>query len=776
MIRMEKEDIMLKFGKKDLQYPGTMIRQGLQIGLLSVIAVIALIASVWNAVGLQEALGSSTMTYAADITREMAESISDTISLKKADLVNVADSMGRENVFSDEKETADFMCRKAVILGFDAMLLIDRQGDYILSSNVSEKLEVELETLFSLEAVQDAFRGRSTTSYVGDQNLYYSTPVWKQHEVSAVLVGIRSKENMQSMIAANSFNGKCLNCVVDSAGKLVLAPTDMRPFEQLEEIFEEGSDEIRQDIVTMQEKIAEGEASVFKFTSIDGKKNYLSYNSLEVNDWVLMTIVPANLISSGLDNYILRSFLLIGGLLVTLAAFWLVIYRIYNSNRRKLMDIAFVDPLTKGMNNKAFQLKYQEAARQQDMSEYAIAMVDVRNFKLVNENFGITVGNQMLHYIHRVIERHMREAEYEFAARSETDHFFLCIRENEPKAIQTRLNEIIEDINAFRETDCPHYQMSFRQGVCLVKETNRDIAALQDRARIAAQKQSHGADQGCVIYDESITEKIKKEQELDALFEESLENHDFMVYLQPKVGLKDRSLDGAEALIRWNHPERGMIFPSDFIPLFENNGKICRLDLYVFEETCKMLSRRKEEGKKLIPVSVNLSRQHFYQQDFLKEFDEVFRKYDIPYDMIEFELTESIFLDDAQIIVVKESIQEMHRMGFRCSLDDFGSGYSSLGLLREFDVDTLKLDRRFFLDISSRKAKDVIQSVVELANKLQVKTVAEGIEVPEQLEYLQSIHCDEVQGYIFSRPLPIPEFEAWETQPELRQDVLGQKP
>lgn len=365
----------------------------------------------------------------------------------------------------------------------------------------------------------------------------------------------------------------------------------------------------------------------------------------------------------------------------------------------------------------------------------------------------------------------MRKEE-EFAARSETDRFFLCVREYKPEEVKRRLREIIEDVNTFRDTDCPQCQLAFRQGVCFAGEKQMGIAALQDRAMVASQKEVPAGTGDCVFYDESFIEKIKREQELDNLFEESLKNHDFQAYLQPKVALKDGSLQGAEALVRWIHPKKGMIYPSDFIPLFENSGKICRLDLYLFEEVCKMIRRRQEEGKPLFPVSVNLSRQHFYHPNFLEEFDQVFKKYGIPYGTIEFELTESIFLDDAQILVVKETIEQMHRMGYTCSLDDFGSGFSSLGLLKEFDVDTLKLDRRFFLDISSQKAKDVIQCLVELAKKLKVKTVAEGIETQEQLTYLRFVQCDAVQGYIFSRPLSVLEFEKWEEQPQLRKRLL----
>lgn len=753
---------MKKYAKNSLRLSGAFIKQVWKIAILLFITVVILTAAVQNAVDLREVLDESTTVYTSDITREMAKSVSDIIELKQTDIVNIADSMGKKNIFLNRQDAADFMRRKAEILDFDAMLLLERQGDYIWSSGSEAELEIDQQSIFDMETVQEAFNGTAGISYIGQQDLYYSAPVWNGQEVHQVLVGIRSKENIQSMIAAKSFNGKCLNCIVDSKGHLLLDSEDMRPFEQLEEIFEAGSEEVRQSIVQMQKNIAQGKGGVFEFISIDGSRNYLSYNSLHVNDWVIMTIVPADLISAGSDQYVFRTFVLIVGIFITLALFWSLLYRIYNSSRKKLIEIAFTDTLTGGMNDKAFQLKYQDVAGNQSMQEYAIVHLDVRDFKLVNENFGIAAGNQMLHYIYQVIGRHICRENYEFAARSETDRFFLCIRADGPKMIQNRLNEIIEDINAFHDTDCPHCHLSFRKGACFADKEDMDIRTLQDRARIAAQQDSHGTEHSCVFYDESITEKIKKEQELDGLFGESLNHHDFQIYFQPKVGLKDGRLKGAEALIRWEHPKKGMIFPSDFIPLFENNGKICRLDLYAFEETCKILSRRKHEGKALFPVSVNLSRQHFYHPNFLEEFDAVFRQYDIPYEMIEFELTESIFLDDAGIDAVKEIIEQMHRMGFRCSLDDFGSGFSSLGMLKEFDVDTLKMDRSFFLDISSERARDVIKCVVELAKKLHVKTVAEGIETTEQIEYLSSIQCDEVQGYIFSKPLPIREFEQWE--------------
>ncbi len=185
------------------------------------------------------------------------------------------------------------------------------------------------------------------------------------------------------------------------------------------------------------------------------------------------------------------------------------------------------------------------------------------------------------------------------------------------------------------------------------------------------------------------------------------------------------------------------------------------MGLFIFEETCKILSRWIERGEELFPISVNLSRRHFEREDALSAFEEIARKYQIPQGLIELELTESIFFSDRKIEQMKRRIEEMHQFGFLCSLDDFGSGYSSLGLLMEFNVDVIKLDRRFFTNVSADKIKDVVESIIKLSRKIGAQTVAEGIETREQLELLNSVGCDMVQGFFFSKPLPADEFETW---------------
>ena len=204
-----------------------------------------------------------------------------------------------------------------------------------------------------------------------------------------------------------------------------------------------------------------------------------------------------------------------------------------------------------------------------------------------------------------------------------------------------------------------------------------------------------------------------------------------------------------------------MIPPVEFIPLFEKTGDICKLDLYVFEQVCSLIHKWMAEGRNIFPISVNLSRHHFKRDDFLDKFEQIRRSYQIPDRVIEMELTESIIFDSGEIKNVKNVIQKMHELGFLCSLDDFGFGFSSLGLLKEFDVDTVKLDRYFFVEESQQRAEDVVESIINLLQKLKIGTVAEGIESEKQAEFLKRIHCDLVQGYVFSKPLPISEFEEW---------------
>lgn len=568
---------------------------------------------------------------------------------------------------------------------------------------------------------------------------------------------------MQNLIASQSFSGEGLICITDTNGTVVISPTNLDPFMQLDDIFSTKKEAaVVKKIQQMQQNMQEHRHGVLEFTALDGLRLMLSYYPLENYDWVLLTLVPANFISHKTDQYITRTFCITAGIILAFILILIVFVKIYRGHYRQLHNAAFVDRVTDGMNNAAFQLRCEKLLRQAPPNTYAVALLNIKSFKLINETYGSQDGDDTLRYVMRVLRGSVGEDEA--AARADADNFFLCLRESDPAVIKRRLRKMIHTINGFRQNPNEPYTIIIQSGVYIVSDPSLEITVIQDRAKTACQNRRADEEGRCLFYDSAITEQLHKERELSDLFASSLANRDFQVYLQPKILTQSEAIGGAEALVRWFHPQKGMIYPSDFIPLFEKNGKVRQLDLFVFEEVCRTLRRWMDEGADLFPISVNLSRQHFKQPGFLSQLADIAAHYQVPCHWIELELTESIFFDDQSIEAVKEQIDEMHRIGFLCSLDDFGAGYSSLGLLMEFEVDTIKLDRRFFLNIDRLKTQELVSSIIGLAKKIGAHTVAEGIETSQQLEFLRHVNCDMIQGYVYSKPLCITDFERWRSE------------
>lgn len=444
--------------------------------------------------------------------------------------------------------------------------------------------------------------------------------------------------------------------------------------------------------------------------------------------------------------------------LILFSAIIFIALYLYRSYQRQFEKLAFSDPVTGGRNSASFQIGCMELLQKEpEDCAYCVVSLNIKDFRLINEGYGSREGNDTLRYVARVIRENLSDGE--LSGRGEADNFYLFLRESSSQSVQDRLDRLIEDINSFNQGKENPYYLVFSQGAYLVTDSSLEITIMQDRAN-TARKEWTSSQAGCAFYHAASTEKLQKEREFRDTLASAIQNREFQVYLQPKIRTADGGIGGAEALIRWQHPQKGLLPPSDFIPVFEKNGMIRKLDFYVFEEVCKTLDCWIKSGHTPIPISFNLSRCHFREENFLHKFEETRKKYGIPAGLIEMELTESVFFHDKQIEIVKDAVPRIHQAGFLFSLDDFGSGFSSLGLLKNFNVDSIKLDRRFFLDDTER-SHDVVEAIVNLAKKLGIHTVAEGIETNSQLTFLKQTQCDLVQGYLYSKPLPIPEFELW---------------
>jgi len=256
------------------------------------------------------------------------------------------------------------------------------------------------------------------------------------------------------------------------------------------------------------------------------------------------------------------------------------------------------------------------------------------------------------------------------------------------------------------------------------------------------------------------------ERKVEDDMDRALVNKEFKVYLQPKMNSAEETLAGAEALVRWIHPEEGFIPPNRFIPIFEQNGFIVKLDDYMLEEVSHLQAQWLSEGRKTVPISVNISRTHFTREDLAEHICRIVDKYGVPHNLIELELTESAFFDDKNLLL--DTVRKMQELGFIVSMDDFGSGYSSLNSLKELHLDVLKIDAEFFRGLDEESFREgnnieergllIVAEVIDLAKKLNMQIVAEGIESREQVDFLVSQECDLIQGYFFAKPMPVEEY------------------
>lgn len=423
------------------------------------------------------------------------------------------------------------------------------------------------------------------------------------------------------------------------------------------------------------------------------------------------------------------------------------------------------DRLTGLYSREYFYQKVAERLAEDPDTPYAIVCSNVENFKVYNDIFGTKAGDRVLKNI----------AE---AGRALTGEDGLCARYGADRFLYLQKQEALSGYlrqDSFLNKLVNVKDISLKWGVYKITTPSVPVEKMCDRAFLVADSIKGRYNQTVAVYDDVLRDKLLREQAITESMETALAEGQFAVYLQPKYWLKGNTLSGAEALARWIHPELGFLSPAEFIPLFEKNGFITRLDRFVWEQTCMLLRRWRQEGYPAIPVSVNVSRADVYQEDLPETLTNLVERYGIEPQQFHLELTESAYTENPNQIITM--VDELRRRGFVIEMDDFGSGYSSLNMLSQVHFDILKLDMKFIQTETAKPGEmSIMRFVVNLAKWLNLSTVAEGAETKAQVERLQDVGCDYAQGYYFSRPLPIPEFEALLKKERMLPHCQGETP
>ncbi len=377
----------------------------------------------------------------------------------------------------------------------------------------------------------------------------------------------------------------------------------------------------------------------------------------------------------------------------------------------------------------------------------AFIQFDIQKFKIVNDLYGEKFGDEVLDFIERQLEKCCNERQFFINLRS--DVFMVVTEYKNERELQAFIRELDSQTRLFKSVKL---QMSF--GVYTVEDREMELRQMEDRAAMARKAAKKNILRNILFYREQFKESLYNRKFIEENMQAAISERQFCIYLQPKYSITKNEIIGAEALVRWLHPERGMIFPDQFIPVIEENGFIKRLDYYIWEETCRFIKRCEAAGINNCPVSVNVSRIHLRDNECIGILSDMIKDYSIQKKLLELEITETA--DDQQISMKALQLKEE---GFTLLMDDFGSGYSSLNILLETPFDVIKLDRKFMINMMlSGKGRLILEQVITMADKLQLGVLAEGVETKEQVELLQNIGCDQVQGYYYAKPMPEDEF------------------
>lgn len=431
---------------------------------------------------------------------------------------------------------------------------------------------------------------------------------------------------------------------------------------------------------------------------------------------------------------------------------------------RQLRYQAEHDPVTGYSNLTKFKLDAARLLAEPRAGRcYGLWYLDFLNFKYINDMYGYDVGNALLRYYAELIADSLGSDEA--FARTSADNFVLLCSCRDPQEMIRRFHNSVMLLGHFEQLASRQFRVELVGGCYLASDNDPlSIDDMLDRANIAQKSVKHLGGSRYVFYSEDMRKKVLYEKELESSMEKALHNGEFLPYLQPQIDIQHGNrLFGAEALVRWRRPGRGLVQPSDFIPLFERNGFIVDLDAFMFEQACVYVASRSRRGLPPLRISVNISRMSLSQQGFLDRYAAIRNRHAVPAGMLELECTENLVVKDFSLF--RTVMAMLPAYGFRRAMDDFGTGYSSLNMLKDITLDVLKLDMDFFRNTKGTpRERAIIEGIVQMSHALGMNVVAEGIESLEQVELLRSVGCDAVQGYIFSRPVPVEEFEALETQ------------
>lgn len=585
--------------------------------------------------------------------------------------------------------------------------------------------------------------------------IVFSIPIYYDGEISGVLFGGYEVSKLMELINVSFYHERGKAYVVNSKGTIMLHPVSDY---QSKNIFPALADP--DDIEAVDQfrtHLQNREPGVSRIYT-KGANRYFGYVPIEgVNDWFLVSSIPESVIFDRSTKIIKATIFFISGAFICALLVTIYIMIIRKRQRRRITQLAYYDMLTGAPNFEKFKLDGEALLARYGAEQYTLVYSDIKQFKYLNRDYGHETGDKLLIYMTACFKDGLQKDE--LYARVSADNFVLMLKKQACFAdFMKDLDALYAQIKRCRDQMQNFYPIKFHCGIYEMTAQDTSLTEALDKANTARKHLKSLPLDEYAIYDIKMQEQLEHEKEIEQTMHAALRNGEFVPLFQPKYDLVTGKIAGAEALVRWYHPQKGMISPDAFIPLFEKNGFITDLDLFMLDEVCRKLREMIDQGIVPVLTSINQSRYYMYNQHYVEDCCAILKKYDIQPSLIELEITESAAYKDMEALV--DVIARLHETGFQLSMDDFGAGYSSLNVLRRLEVDVLKLDRDFFSELSATpRGKIIVSNIIRMAKEMQIIVVAEGVETHEQVEFLKESFCDMVQGYYYSKPISGTSFE-----------------
>ena len=693
---------------------------------------------------VQESYNTTIKAYDA-ISEETTERLKNSIEERRKELQISAGLIGKAGGLS-RKDMQEALALLAMDNTFNDLAIVDEKGKGINLDGAEMNFSEE-------NYYRNAMNGIPNISSIKADMpaIIYAVPIRMDENYLGVLVASRNEllDSQGSYNLDTTYSNKNMIYILDEKNEPVAYQNiaDMEAFDYNGMISEgylyNESNEVTSSMGLFRRK-----------EQRDNHRMIWYQKPLGINNWTVL-IGTSYILNPATQNIIRIINILLIVILSGVVLLFLTLVIFQRRSNHKVIQMLYLDPVTGGDNWYKFRIDVNKILNSKLFlkKKYALVNFDINRFKIINDSFGHQKGDEVLKDIYNIVKKWVRPGEP--FTRYSADQFYILLSFQEPEEVNHRISDLNHWLHQLKYMKT----VKFYFGVYFITERKDSIDRMGDFAGIAKHN-IKGSNEGILsFFDDKSREKLLEEERIEKSMHHALKNNEFLVYLQPKYTTTEEKVSGAEALVRWSNESGKLISPSFFIPVFEKNGFITELDMYMLRNVCQLQREWIDKGYKPLPVSVNISRIHFANPLLADIIKDTVDEYEVPHELIELELSESAFLQNKNMLIVTVTL--LREYGFLVSMDDFGAGYSSLNSLKDLPLDVVKLDGELFrLTDEVERGQTVIRNTISMAKDLHMKVVAECIETKEQVEFLCAVGCDIIQGYYYARPMPAQQFES----------------